>query len=137
MWSVAHKSLSSYPSSDRFSSLSLSLSVSLALTLSHSLSVSHSLYLILCLCPSLCLSALNLSSLFVSPTHLLFPIPGYGCGLPLARLYSQYFGGGLDVKSMEGFGTDSYCHINWLGNNCENLPVGVTSSPAERDSSLL
>lgn len=61
---------------------------------------------------------------------------GYGCGLPLARLYSQYFGGGLDVKSMEGFGTDSYCHLNWLGNNCENLPLGVTSSPAERDSSL-
>ena len=63
-------------------------------------------------------------------------LSGYGCGLPLARLYSQYFGGGLDVKSMEGFGTDSYCHLNWLGNNCENLPLGVSSSPAERDSSL-
>ena len=29
-------------------------------------------------------------------------LSGYGCGLPLARLYAQYFGGHIDLKSMEG-----------------------------------
>ena len=61
---------------------------------------------------------------------------GYGCGLPLSRLYAQYFGGGLDLKSMEGYGTDAYCYLNRLGKNCENLPAGVKVSPAERDSSF-
>ena len=41
-------------------------------------------------------------------------LSGYGCGLPLSRLYAQYFGGGLDLKSMEGYGTDAYCHLNRL-----------------------
>lgn len=62
-------------------------------------------------------------------------LSGYGCGLPLARLYAQYFGGHIDLKSMEGWGTDAYVHLNRLGQNCENLPVGVLSSAAERDSS--
>jgi pyruvate dehydrogenase kinase 2/3/4 len=39
-------------------------------------------------------------------------LSGYGCGLPLSRLYAQYFGGGLDLKSMEGYGTDAYVHLN-------------------------
>lgn len=63
-------------------------------------------------------------------------LAGYGCGLPLSRLYAQYFGGNLDLKSIEGFGTDAYCHLSRLGNNCENLPTGVRTSPSERDSSL-
>jgi len=63
-------------------------------------------------------------------------LSGYGCGLPLSRLYAQYFGGGLDLKSMEGYGTDAYCYINRLGKNCENLPKSVIMSPAERDSSF-
>lgn len=64
-------------------------------------------------------------------------LAGYGCGLPISRLYSQYFGGGLDLKSMEGYGTDAYIYLNRLGKNCENLPKGVQLSPAERDSSFL
>lgn len=64
-------------------------------------------------------------------------LAGYGCGLPLSRLYAQYFGGNLDLKSIEGFGTDAYCHLSRLGSNCENLPRGVQSSPSERDSSML
>ena len=35
-----------------------------------------------------------------------------------------------------GWGTDAYCHLNRLGTNCENLPTGVLSSAAERDSSF-
>ncbi|SGY16881.1 BQ5605_C012g07018 [Microbotryum silenes-dioicae] len=31
-----------------------------------------------------------------------------GYGLPIARLYSQYFGGSLKLISMEGYGTDCY-----------------------------
>ena len=37
---------------------------------------------------------------------------------------------------MIGWGTDAYCHLNRLGTNCENLPTGVLSSAAERDSSF-
>jgi hypothetical protein len=50
------------------------------------------------------------------------------------RLYAEYFGGGLDIKSMEGFGTDAYLHLNRLGSECENLPRGVMSSPSMKDS---
>jgi hypothetical protein len=34
------------------------------------------------------------------------PMAGFGYGLPIARLYSQYLGGGLKLISMEGYGTD-------------------------------
>ena len=58
------------------------------------------------------------------------PLAGYGCGLPLSRLYTKYFGGGLQVISMEGFGTDAYVHLNRLGTKCEQLPEGVIDSPS-------
>jgi len=63
-------------------------------------------------------------------------LAGYGVGLPLSRLYARYFGGDLDVKSLEGFGTDAYLHLSRLGHNCENLPEHVMRSPAEADSTL-
>jgi hypothetical protein len=62
------------------------------------------------------------------------PMAGRGLGLPVSRIYSEYFGGSLRMHSTEGFGMDSYCHLNRLGHNCESLPVGVQTSPAERDS---
>ncbi|CAM6105370.1 unnamed protein product [Calypogeia fissa] len=47
---------------------------------------------------------------------------GYGYGLPISRLYARYFGGDLQVISMEGYGTDAYLHLNRLGNVQEPLP---------------
>ncbi|KAH7276617.1 hypothetical protein KP509_39G015000 [Ceratopteris richardii] len=47
---------------------------------------------------------------------------GYGYGLPISRLYARYFGGDLQVISMEGYGTDAYLHLNRLGNVQEALP---------------
>eukprot|EP00798_Chlamydomonas_sp_ICE-L_P031808 gene31808-7007_t len=49
-------------------------------------------------------------------------LAGYGYGLPLSRLFSRYFGGDLQIISMEGYGTDAYLHLNRLGNSQEPLP---------------
>ncbi|CAM9263726.1 unnamed protein product [Ectocarpus sp. 8 AP-2014] len=54
--------------------------------------------------------------------HPLPPLAGFGMGLPLSRVYARYFGGDVLLKSMEGFGMDSYLHLNRLGHNCEELP---------------
>eukprot|EP00195_Chlamydomonas_chlamydogama_P002954 CAMPEP_0202919884 /NCGR_PEP_ID=MMETSP1392-20130828/76563_1 /ASSEMBLY_ACC=CAM_ASM_000868 /TAXON_ID=225041 /ORGANISM="Chlamydomonas chlamydogama, Strain SAG 11-48b" /LENGTH=398 /DNA_ID=CAMNT_0049613345 /DNA_START=387 /DNA_END=1583 /DNA_ORIENTATION=- len=49
-------------------------------------------------------------------------LAGYGYGLPISRLYARYFGGDLQIISMEGYGTDAYLHLNRLGNSQEPLP---------------
>ncbi|CAE8684535.1 unnamed protein product [Polarella glacialis] len=46
-------------------------------------------------------------------------IAGYGFGLPLSRVYAQYFGGDIHVQSMRGYGTDVYLNINHLGDVLE------------------
>ncbi|KAI8619000.1 mitochondrial branched-chain alpha-ketoacid dehydrogenase kinase-domain-containing protein [Chytriomyces sp. MP71] len=50
------------------------------------------------------------------------PMAGFGYGLPLSRLYLQFFGGDLKIISMEGFGTDAYLHLNRLSDSEEPLP---------------
>lgn len=40
----------------------------------------------------------------------------------LERLYARYFGGDLQVISLEGYGTDAFLHLNRLGNASEPLP---------------
>jgi len=47
------------------------------------------------------------------------PLAGLGCGLPLSRLYARYFGGDLQLLSMEGHGTDAYLHLPRLGDKLE------------------
>ncbi|CAJ1959526.1 unnamed protein product [Cylindrotheca closterium] len=49
-------------------------------------------------------------------------LAGLGYGLPLSRAYSRYFGGDLDLMSMEGYGTDAFCHLVRLADKAP-LPV--------------
>jgi len=51
------------------------------------------------------------------------PIAGLGYGLPISRAYCRYFGGDMDLVSMEGFGTDAFLHLKRLGDSEEPLPV--------------
>jgi len=50
------------------------------------------------------------------------PLAGLGYGLPISRSYARYFGGDLNIMSMEGYGTDAYLHLCRLGNKDEPLP---------------
>jgi len=49
-------------------------------------------------------------------------LAGIGYGLPISRVYARYFGGDLQVMSMEGYGTDAYLHLRRLGDEAEPLP---------------
>jgi pyruvate dehydrogenase kinase 2/3/4 len=51
------------------------------------------------------------------------PLAGLGYGLPISRSYCRYFGGDLDLISMEGFGTDAFVHLKRLADSKEPVPV--------------
>ena len=42
-------------------------------------------------------------------------IAGLGYGLPLSRAYAEYFGGGIAVQSLHGWGTDVYLRLKGVG----------------------
>lgn len=42
-------------------------------------------------------------------------LAGLGYGLPLGRAYAEYFGGGIRVQSLEGWGTDIYLSLRGVG----------------------
>ena len=50
------------------------------------------------------------------------PLAGLGYGLPISRGYARYFGGDLNIMSMEGYGTDAFLHLNRIGDVAEPLP---------------
>ncbi|XP_060068101.1 pyruvate dehydrogenase (acetyl-transferring) kinase isozyme 3, mitochondrial-like isoform X2 [Ylistrum balloti] len=57
------------------------------------------------------------------------PMAGYGYGLPLSRLYARYFGGDLQLSSVEGHGTDAYIYLKVMSDNAnECLPVYNTTA---------
>lgn len=58
------------------------------------------------------LDALN--TLSGSGNHL-SSIAGLGYGLPLSRAYAEYFGGGIAVQSLWGWGTDVYLTLQGVG----------------------
>jgi pyruvate dehydrogenase kinase 2/3/4 len=60
----------------------------------------------------------SLSSLTSRPPDLKL-----GIGLPMGRIYAEYWAGSLEVHSLEGYGTDHFLHISKLGNKNEQLSI--------------
>jgi pyruvate dehydrogenase kinase 2/3/4 len=44
-----------------------------------------------------------------------------GIGLPMCRVFAEYWAGSLELQSLEGYGTDVFLHIPKLGNKNEQL----------------
>ena len=51
---------------------------------------------------------------------------GFGFGLPIARVYARYFGGEIRIFPMDGYGTDTYIHLNRVGNIPEQVRVQLS-----------
>ena len=68
------------------------------------------------------LGALSAPDLFPQETGE-SPMAGLGFGLPLSRLYTEYFGGKLDMTVMHGYGTDVYVHLNSTGQQMERVAI--------------
>jgi pyruvate dehydrogenase kinase 2/3/4 len=44
-----------------------------------------------------------------------------GIGLPMSRIYAEYWAGSLELHSLEGYGVDAFLQIPKLGNRNEQL----------------
>jgi hypothetical protein len=44
-----------------------------------------------------------------------------GIGLPMSRVYAEYWAGYLELHSLEGYGADAFLQISKLGNKSEQL----------------
>lgn len=58
----------------------------------------------------------SLSSLASRPPNLRL-----GMGLPLSRIYAEYWAGSLELQSLHGYGVDAFLQISKLGNKNEQL----------------
>ncbi|KAI0157362.1 alpha-ketoacid dehydrogenase kinase [Xylariaceae sp. FL1272] len=63
----------------------------------------------------------SLTSLSTRPPDLRL-----GMGLPLSRVYAEYWAGSLEVHSLEGYGVDAFLQISKLGNKNEQLATRAT-----------
>ncbi|KAG0706400.1 P-loop containing nucleoside triphosphate hydrolase protein [Suillus ampliporus] len=50
-------------------------------------------------------------------------IAGLGYGLPLSRLYARYFGGSLDLFSLDGWGSDVFIKLRCLLDEADNAEI--------------
>merc|ERR1719335_1783893 len=55
-------------------------------------------------------------------------LAGTGCGLPLSRLYAEYFGGVLLLKSMPNHGTDTFLYLPSMEGCIRNPDTETTSA---------
>ncbi|KAF7732895.1 hypothetical protein EC973_000171 [Apophysomyces ossiformis] len=82
----------------------------------------------------------DISQLAAKPSeHWNVPL---GIGLPMSRVYAEYWGGEINVVTMEGCGTDAYVRIPILGTQNENLDMEdnhdiSASSPSSSSSGIL
>lgn len=44
-----------------------------------------------------------------------------GMGLPMSRVYAEYWAGSLELHSLEGYGVDAFLQISKLGNKNEQV----------------
>jgi pyruvate dehydrogenase kinase 2/3/4 len=58
------------------------------------------------------------------PTQSLEPLPVNG--IPHSRIMARYFGGDLEVMSMEGYGTDMYLHLFRQETAMEQIPESTS-----------
>lgn len=58
----------------------------------------------------------SLSSIASRPPNLRL-----GMGLPLSRIYAEYWAGSLELQSLHGYGVDAFLQISKLGNKNEQL----------------
>jgi len=66
----------------------------------------------------------------------LTPFAGYGYGLPLSRIYAKYFGGDLELVSIEGHGTHAYIYLKSMSTKAVE-DVQTYSSAVEKTYSNL
>jgi pyruvate dehydrogenase kinase 2/3/4 len=58
----------------------------------------------------------SLSSLSGRPPNMKL-----GMGLPMSKVYAEYWAGGLELHSLEGYGVDAFLQISKIGNQNEQL----------------
>ncbi|KAF2021183.1 alpha-ketoacid dehydrogenase kinase [Aaosphaeria arxii CBS 175.79] len=63
----------------------------------------------------------SLSSLTSRPPDLRL-----GVGLPMCKIYAEYWAGSLDIHSLEGYGVDAFLQISKLGNKNERVTTRAT-----------
>lgn len=49
--------------------------------------------------------------------------PRIGIGLPMSNIFATYFGGSLELVSVDGYGTDAYLRLPRLGTNLEGIEL--------------
>lgn len=66
---------------------------------------------------SVAIGALDVTTKAEKKQLLPSPLAGFGCGLPLCRLYASYLGGSLTIVSMPVYGTDAYVQLRRIGDH--------------------